>query len=76
MQAVRDFLKSNPTIARDIENRLREQAGLPGRAADKRSDPKDEKRVDGKDGKEDKRTQRADARHEDRRLHGDRASSS
>jgi recombination protein RecA len=75
-EAVRDFLKSNPTIARDIENRLREQAGLPGRAADKRSDPKDEKRVDGKDGKEDKRTERADARHEDRRLHGARASSS
>ena len=72
-EAVRDFLKSNPTIARDIENRLREQAGLPGRAADKRTESKDEKRVDGKD---DKRSERAEARHEDRRLHGARASSS
>ena len=72
-EAVRDFLKSNPTIARDIENRLREQAALPGRAADKRTESKDEKRVDGKD---DKRTERAEARHEDRRLHGARASSS
>ena len=76
-EAVRDFLKSNPTIARDIENRLREQAGLPGRAADKRgdakSDAKDDKRTDGK---EDKRTERAEGRHEDRRLHGARASSS
>jgi recombination protein RecA len=76
-EAVRDFLKSNPTIARDIENRLREQAGLPGRASDKRgeakSDAKDDKRPDGK---EDKRTERAEARHEDRRLHGARASSS
>jgi recombination protein RecA len=72
-EAVRDFLKSNPSIARDIENRLREQAGLPARATDKRSDAKDEKRPDGK---EERRTERAEARHEDKRLHGARASSS
>jgi recombination protein RecA len=72
-EAVRDFLKSNPSIARDIENRLREQAGLPARASDKRSDAKDEKRPDGK---EERRTERAESRHEDKRLHGARASSS
>jgi recombination protein RecA len=72
-EAVRDFLKSNPTIARDIENRLREQAGLPGRVSDKRGEAKDEKRGDGKD---EKRAERAEARHEDKRLHGARASSS
>jgi recombination protein RecA len=69
-EAVRDFLKTNPAISREIENRLREQAGLPSRAGDKRVETKDEKRVDGKDEK------RAEGRHEDKRLHGARASSS
>jgi recombination protein RecA len=71
-EAVRDFLKTNPAIAREIEHRLREQAGLPVRA-DKRAEAKDEKRGDGKD---EKRTERADGRHEDKRLHGARASNS
>ena len=35
-EAVRDFLKSNPTIAKEIEGRLRELAAIPPRAGEKR----------------------------------------
>jgi len=66
-EAVRDFLKTNPAVAREIENRLREQAGLPGRVADKRPEAKDEKRAEAKEEK------RAEGRHEEKRLHGARA---
>jgi recombination protein RecA len=74
-EAVRDFLKTNPGISREIEHRLREQAGLPSRGIDK------DKKVEAKEAKEDKRTdgkdeKRAEGRHEDKRLHGARASSS
>src|SRR5919109_425368 len=34
-EAVRDFLKSNPTIAKEIEGRLRELAAIPPRAGEK-----------------------------------------
>ncbi len=53
--AVREFLKANPTIAKDIEGRLREMAGLSGRQPDKRADGRDprleEKRPEGRDDK-------------------------
>jgi len=35
-EAVRDFLKTNPTIAKEIEARLRELAAIPPRAGEKR----------------------------------------
>ena len=51
-EAVRDFLKTNPTIAREIEGRLREIAGVAARAAEKQPEGKDarpeEKRVEDK----------------------------
>jgi recombination protein RecA len=37
-EQVRDFLKNNPAVARDIEQRIRESSGVGARAADKRSD--------------------------------------
>ena len=46
--AVRDFLVTNQPLAREIEAKLRELAGVPGRAAEKESRarrrPKEEKR--------------------------------
>jgi recombination protein RecA len=47
---VRDFLVTNQPLAREIEGRLRELAGVPGRAAEKpeaiatKDDKADEKR--------------------------------
>ena len=67
-EAVRDFLRTNQGIARDIENRLREQAGLTGRTGEKRADGKEEKRAEGKEEK------RPEGRHEEKRGHGARAS--
>ncbi|WP_455388472.1 recombinase RecA [Petrachloros mirabilis] len=49
--AVRDFLASNQPLAREIEGKLRDIAGLPGRAAEKpaaipsKEDKRDEKRT-------------------------------
>ncbi|HJU04796.1 MAG TPA: recombinase RecA [Nitrospiraceae bacterium] len=45
--AVRDFLKTNSTTAKEIEARLREIAGVAARQADKKTDAKDT-RVDDK----------------------------
>ena len=67
-EAVRDFLKANPGIAREIEHKLREQAGLPGRTGEKRADGKEEKRAEGKEEK------KPESRHEEKRGHGARAS--
>jgi recombination protein RecA len=51
-EAVRDFLKANPSIAREIEQRLRDLAGLPAKAAEKAVDGKAmEKRHEGRDEK-------------------------
>ena len=44
-EAVRDFLRTNQAIARDIESKLRDQAGLPGLTGEKRTDGKEEKRA-------------------------------
>ena len=47
--AVRDFLKANPSIAKEIEAKLREIAGISGRTPEKRSEARpDEKRQDGR----------------------------
>jgi recombination protein RecA len=48
-EAVRDFLKANPPMAKEIEARLREIAGVPGRVAEKRSEARpEEKRPEGR----------------------------
>jgi recombination protein RecA len=58
-EQVRDFLKNNPAIARDIEQRVRESSGVGAKAPEKRAD------------KEDKGDKKADARSEEkeRRSH-------
>src|SRR5881397_3944162 len=59
-EAVRDYLKANPAVAKEIEARLREMAGVSARPAEKRADTRlDEKRPD--------------ARADDRRPHAGRA---
>jgi len=62
-EQVRDFLKTNPTVAREIENRLREAAGLPSRGADKRPEIPDVK----------VETRRPEARADEKRSHAGRA---
>jgi recombination protein RecA len=48
-EAVRDYLEANPPIAREIEAKLRELAGVPVRGAEKRAEGKtEEKRPDDK----------------------------
>ena len=48
-EAVRDFLKTNPSIAKEIEAKLREIAGISGRTPEKQSEARpDEKRHDGR----------------------------
>ncbi len=44
--AAREYLRSNTGVAKDIEAKLRELAGVPGRAGEKRPEGKDEKRED------------------------------
>jgi recombination protein RecA len=58
-EQVRDFLKNNPAIARDIEQRVRESSGVGAKAPEKRAD------------KDDKGDKKADARSEEkeRRSH-------
>ncbi|HXF92130.1 MAG TPA: recombinase RecA [Nitrospiraceae bacterium] len=58
-EAVRDYLKTNQAVAREIEGRLRELAGIPGHGGEKKAEMKDEKRLEG--------------RSEDRRSHSARA---
>ena len=59
-EAVRDYLKANPAVAKEIEARLREMAGVSPRPTEKRADTRlDEKRPD--------------ARADDRRPHAGRA---
>jgi recombination protein RecA len=62
-EQVRDFLKTNPTVAKDIENRLREAAGLPSRGADKRAESPDVK----------VEARRPEARADEKRSHAGRA---
>ncbi|MEC4688247.1 MAG: DNA recombination/repair protein RecA, partial [Nitrospirota bacterium] len=47
--AVRDHLKANQSVAKEIEARIRDLAGMPGRTAEKRPDGRpEEKRADGR----------------------------
>ncbi len=54
-EQVREFLKSNPAIAREVETRLRDLAGAAVRQAEKRADGREprleDKRPDGRDDK-------------------------
>jgi recombination protein RecA len=59
-EAVRDHLKTNQSVAREIEGKLRELAGIPGRHADRKAEPRTEER-------------RPEGRHEDKRPHAGRA---
>jgi recombination protein RecA len=63
-EAVRDFLKANPSIAGDIEAKLRELTGAPARGGEKRPESRpDEKRHDGR---------AQEGRADDRRAHAGR----
>ncbi|CAI4031765.1 DNA recombination/repair protein RecA [Nitrospira tepida] len=57
-EQVRDFLKNNPAIARDIEHRIRESSGVGAKASDKRSDKDDkhEKKADAKGEEKERRS--------------------
>jgi len=47
--AVREFLKNNSAVAKEIEQRLRETSGLPGRGPEKKPEARpEEKRTDGR----------------------------
>ncbi len=64
-ESVREFLKTNPAMAKDIETRLRDMAGAPA--------PPAEKRVDGRearDGRADEK--RPESRADDKRPHAGR----
>jgi recombination protein RecA len=57
-EAVRDHLKANPSVAKEIEGKLRELAGIPGRQTDKKGETRgEEKRPEGRN--DDKRTHHA-----------------
>ncbi len=62
-EQAREFLKTNPTTAREIENRLREQAGLAAHPVDKRPEARD--------GRTDEK--RHESRTEEKRAHAGRA---
>jgi len=56
--AVRDYLKANQSVAKEIEARIRDLVGMPGRTAEKRPDGRpDEKRADART--DDRRSQPA-----------------
>jgi recombination protein RecA len=63
-EAVRDFLKTNPAIAKEIEGKVRDLAGLPSRSTDKK--------VDAKEAKDEKPERKAEGRQEEKRGHGAR----
>ncbi len=63
-EAVRDFLKSNSAIAKEIEGKVRDLAGLPSRGG--------EKKVDAKEVKDEKTERKAEGRQDDKRGHGAR----
>ncbi len=69
--AVRDYLKTNQALAREIEAKLRELAGVPARAADRRAETRpEERRPDVRDGREGR-----EGRIDEKRVHGARAGS-
>jgi recombination protein RecA len=60
-EAVRDLLKANPSMAQEIEARLRELAGVPGRTPEKRPEGRSEEKREDKrhDGRADERRPQA-----------------
>ena len=66
--AAREFLKNNPGAAHDIEAKLRELAGVPGRAGEKKPEGKDEKPA-GKDEKPAEKPEKSTARSDEKRAH-------
>jgi recombination protein RecA len=66
-EAVRDFLKSNPAIAKEIEARLREIAGVPGRG-ERKADIREAQVKDGRDGRDIKEVR--EVRADEKRPHG------
>ena len=62
--AARDFLKNNAATAREVEMKLREQAGVPG-LAEKKGDLKEDKK---EEKKEDKKDEKAAARSDEKRT--------
>ena len=63
-EAVRDFLKTNPAIAKEIEGKVRDLAGLPSRGT--------EKKVEGKEAKDEKPERKPEGRQDDKRGHSAR----
>ena len=63
-EAVRDFLKTNPAIAKEIEQKVRDLAGLPARGGDKK--------IDVKEAKDEKLERKSEGRQEEKRGHGAR----
>ena len=63
-EAVRDFLKANPAIAKEIEGKVRDLAGLPSRGT--------EKKVEGKEAKDEKSERKPEGRQDDKRGHSAR----
>jgi recombination protein RecA len=63
-EAVRDFLKTNAAIAKEIEGKVRELAGLPLRGADKK--------VDAKEAKDEKPERKVESRQDEKRGHSAR----
>ncbi|HMX90490.1 MAG: recombinase RecA [Nitrospira sp.] len=66
-EAVRDFLKTNPAIAKEIEGKVRELAGLPLRGA--------EKKAEAKEAKEEKPERKVEIRQDEKRGHSARVTS-
>ncbi len=66
-EAVRDFLKTNPAIAKEIEGKVRDLAGLPSRATEKKGDVKE--------AKDEKPERKPEGRQEEKRSHGARVTS-
>ena len=64
-ESVREFLKTNPAMAKDIETRLRDLAGAPARPAEKRVDGRE-----ARDGRADEK--RPESRADDKRPHAGR----
>jgi len=64
-ESVREFLKTNPAMAKDIETRLRDLAGAPARPAEKLVDGRE-----ARDGRADEK--RPESRADDKRPHAGR----
>ena len=63
-EAVRDFLKANPVIAKEIEGKVRDLAGLPSRGTDKK--------VEAKEAKDEKPERKTESRQDEKRGHSAR----